>query len=173
MKNFALLIFLLIVGQYSFADDFYWGAGIGYLDIDHEDPDLPHFGSQTFNVFTGWDWNQYVSLEVSIDQMNYTSEVDVYDNKSSFEAINISPSVLIRFPKRSDGGFSVFGRFGGSYMDYTLSTANVGGTEDGKIFRPLLGAGIRGKYLFIEYINYDYLEDLHLEQIRIGFKKSF
>ena len=173
MKWLASVCFLLGVNS-AVALDYYAGAGLGRFDVDYPSgTDNPYFGSTTYNVFGGADLNKYLSFELNIENISSGSEIDVFDEEHSFQALSLAPTVLLKYPLDESTNSDFFVRLGGSYMSYDAATYETEGEESGSSFQPLFGAGFRMNNFYIEYVNYDELLGLSIEETRIGYRYQF
>ena len=169
MRSLILGVALLWSAMPAAAADWYWGLGLGYFDVDHDDSDLPHMESGTGTAFIGYSINDYLGLEIQAEHISTGTDVDADGFRSEFGGSGVSPALIVRYPLDREDLFEAYVRLGGTYIDYELATPTDGGRRvEGTEFQPAFGAGIRTKYLFLEYTNYGQLDELYLEQIRAG-----
>ncbi len=60
-----------------------------------------------------------------------------------------------------------------SYLDYSMSNLDLGRKVDATNIQVMYGAGVRLKYLFVEYVNYGRRDSMYMEQLRAGLRFSF
>lgn len=159
----------------AFAQDkrFYWGLGVGAFDADFEDSDLPHLNSSTGNLFTGYDISPYLSIEAQLEGIARDAVIDDDGFKTQFTSIGVAPALLVKYPLDRANLFEAYARLGSTYLAYEMSSAELGKLLEEKKFLTTFGAGIRGKHLYLEYVNYGKIQGLYLEQIRGGIRFSF
>lgn len=151
----------------------YVGVGGGIFDVDYDDGRRPHFESTTINGFVGYDISHYLSVELFVAYAPESSARDDDSFRSLFGGTLFSPALLVKYPLDRVDLLEVYVRLGGSYIDYTIATPELGGRIDDTIFQQNLGVGIRSKSFFLEYVNYGEIESLYLEQIRLGVRLRF
>ena len=175
------LIWLLLIAlpcNFTQAEDWYTGLGLGYFELkrDRANSDEPKsvlLGSSTGNIFVGYEFNQYLELKIDFDLIDRTTETDIDNFESEFSGYALSPSIITKYPIGGDNKFDLYARFGASFFDYEMANLSLGEKVDETSVQPLIGIGFQGKYIFAEYTNYFELNDMTMQQLRIGFRLEF
>lgn len=158
-----------VVANANPEERWYAGATIGLFDVDYEDGDLPHFDSTAYSAFVGYDLHRFIGLELAVDQITEGSGDRDGNLTSSFEAVALSPTLLLKYPFQESAVEAYF-RVGGSWQDYRLQSINSDGVVEDRRWTTALGGGLRGEHFFLEYLVYGEEQELIMEQLRLGLR---
>ena len=139
--------------------------GIGNFDVDTDRSDDAHLSEASYNLMLGFDFSRYLALDVEAMHIENASHRDVFDIESSFGGDALGVSARLQWPLAED--FSPYVRVGATALE--LNDARVNGESlDDSHTLPMYGLGVRGRFWFVEYVNYGKIDELYLEQLRGG-----
>ena len=92
--------------------------------------------------------------------------------RSEFGGYAVSPPLILKYPLGNDQ-LDVLVRAGATYLDYTMSNLSLARKVEDTSVQAMFGAGFHWKHAVVEYVNYDKLNSMYLEQLRVGFRISF
>ena len=171
MRCFAIIFGALgLVSAAATADvgeRWFAGIGAGHFDADR---DRTYLNSGSYAVFAGYTINRYFTMEVTVDYVDTTRELNEEDTVSEFGAWGVSPAFTARWPL--DEGFDIYARLGATYLDYTMEDLALPRVQ-GTAVQPMFGVGVGTRHLFVEYTNYGERNDMLLEQLRVGLRFRF
>ena len=141
------------------------GFSICRYDIDKEYSSELHVNGRTYSLLLGCEWSKYLALDLEWSPVQRQTDADVFDRELAFEAAAVRLSGRVQW--RLNEHFKAYTRLGAAQFE--LQDARFSDCAlDVPVLQPMLGAGLRGDFWFAEYVYYDELGELVVEQLRAG-----